>query len=203
MFTGAAQRIREQHVLLSELDSIAGDGDHGATMLRVAEQLETAIDPASQQSLRMLLKEAGWHVLNVDGGASSAILGTFFGGLGDAEFGEEIDCEELARIFEAGLHAVSKQTKAEPGDKTMMDALVPAVGAIRFSASSGRAIDSALKEAEMAARSGAESTTALIAKHGRARFLGEKTRGSMDAGAFSVALLFAGFSAALTNGRNG
>lgn len=172
-------------------------------MLRVAEQLETAIDPASQQSLRMLLKEAGWHVLNVDGGASSAILGTFFGGLGDAEFGEEIDCEELARIFEAGLHAVSKQTKAEPGDKTMMDALVPAVGAIRFSASSGRAIDSALKEAEMAARSGAESTTALIAKHGRARFLGEKTRGSMDAGEFSVALLFAGFSAALTNGRNG
>lgn len=202
MFSEAAKRIREQHVHLSELDSVAGDGDHGATMLRVAEQLETSIRPESQKSLRMLLKNTGWNVLGVDGGASSAIIGTFFSGMGDAEIGDEIDCNELAEVFEAGLCAVSRQTKAEPGDKTMMDSLVPAVSAIRSAASMGKAIDEALDEAAMAARRGAESTTKLTAKFGRAKHLGEKTRGHADAGAVSIALLFAGFSAAVTNERN-
>ncbi len=197
MFNEAAKRIREQHQLLTELDSVAGDGDHGATMMRVAEQLEAAIDAENSQSLRSLLKNMGWKVMGVDGGASSAIIGTFFGGMGNFEIGEEIDCHEMAEIFEAGLHAVSKQTKAVPGDKTMMDALVPAVAAIRSAVSSGETISKALEEAAAAASAGAESTKAFIAKHGRAKFLGEKTRGFADAGATSVALLFAGFSAGM------
>lgn len=202
MFSAAAELIREQYVLLSELDSIAGDGDHGTTMLRVAGQLETTMNLTSPQSLRMFLKNTGWGVMGVDGGASSAILGTFFGGMGDAEIGNEIDCDDMAKLFEAGLHAVSKQTRAEPGDKTMMDALVPAVRAIRAAASSGKTIPCALEEAAIAAHDGVESTRTLIAKHGRAKFLGEKTRGHVDAGATSVALLFAGFSAAMTFERN-
>ena len=123
MFVEAAHCLRERHALLSELDSIAGDGDHGTTMLCVAERLDHAINPESSQPLSLLLKNIGWDILGVDGGASSAILGTFFGGMGDAQVGDEIDCEDLATIFEAGLRAVSKQTKAQPGDKTMMDAL--------------------------------------------------------------------------------
>jgi dihydroxyacetone kinase-like protein len=202
MFNEAAKRIREQYMLLSELDSVAGDGDHGATMLRVAEQLENAKDATGPENLRMLLKNTGWSVMGVDGGASSAILGTFFGGMGDVEIGEEIDCDDLAKIFEAGLCAVSKQSKAALGDKTMMDALVPAVGAIRSAAASGLTIQTALGEAALAARAGAESTKALIAKHGRAKYLGEKTLGYADAGATSVALLFQGFSAASTYERN-
>jgi dihydroxyacetone kinase-like protein len=202
MFTEAAKRIREQHAHLSELDSVAGDGDHGATMLRVAEHLETSIDGESQKCLRPLLKNTGWNVLGVDGGASSAILGTFFSGMGDVEIGEEIDCNELAEVFEAGLRAVRKQTKAEPGDKTMMDALVPAVSALRSAASSDKTTDEAMNDAALAARAGADSTKTLIAKHGRAKHLGEKTRGYADAGATSIALLFAGFSAAITNERN-
>lgn len=141
--------------------------------------------------------------MEVDGGASSAILGTFFSGMGNVEVGDEVDCVEPADIFESGLRAVSKQTKGGPGDKTMMDALVPAVQAIRSAASCGGPIPGALYEAALAARAGAESTKALIAKHGRAKFLGEKTRGHADAGAFSIALLFAGFSAAVTCERNG
>ena len=202
MFAEAAGQIRGQHAFLSELDSIAGDGDHGTTMLRVAEQMDTAMSPESAESLKSTLKNAGWKVLGVDGGASSAILGTFFGGMGDAEVGEEIDCNDLAKIFEAGLRAVAKQSKAKPGDKTMMDALVPAVGAIRSAASSGKDIPGALEEAAQAARAGAESTKNFVAKHGRAKFLGEKTLGHPDAGASSVALLFAGFSAALAPERS-
>ena len=197
MFTEAARYIREQHVLLTELDSVAGDGDHGVTMMRVAEKLEAAISAASPESLKMLLKSAGWSVMGVDGGASSAVLGSFFGGMGDVEIGEEIDCNDLANVFEAGLGAVSKQSKAQLGDKTMMDALIPAVDAIRSAAVSGESISTALVEAALAARAGADSTKALIARHGRAKFLGEKTRGYADAGATSVALLFAGFSAGM------
>jgi dihydroxyacetone kinase-like protein len=202
MFAEAAKNIRAQHAVLSELDSVSGDGDHGTTMLRVAGQMELANEPSSSQNLMTLLKTMGWRVMGVDGGASSAILGTFFGGMGDAKVGDEVDCDELANIFEAGINALRKQTKAEPGDKTMMDALIPAVCAIRSAASSDKDIGSALEAAAIAARLGAESTMSLIAKHGRAKYLGEKTRGHMDAGAFSISLLFAGFTEALDNERN-
>jgi phosphoenolpyruvate---glycerone phosphotransferase subunit DhaL len=202
MFMEAAKRIREQHALLSELDSVAGDGDHGTTMLRVARQMDAAFESSNTQDLRAVLKDLGWNVLGVDGGASSAILGTFFGGMGTAEICDEVDCQGLAKIFEAGLSAVCKQTKAVPGDKTMVDALAPAIHAISSAASSGKTISLALEEAATAALSGVESTKSLVAKHGRAKFLGEKTRGHADAGAFSIALLFAGFSAAMEQERN-
>ncbi len=131
MFVQAAKNLRGQHARLSELDSVAGDGDHGTTMLRVAEQLESAINPTSPKNLRSILRETGWNVLGVDGGASSAILGTFFAGMADAAMGEDsMDCHELAEAFQFGLDAVSRRTKAQPGDKTMMDALVPAVAAL-------------------------------------------------------------------------
>jgi len=201
MFMKAAKQIREQHVHLSELDCVSGDGDHGTTMLNVVDQLEAACRSESEQSLKVLLKSAGWKVLSVDGGASSALLGTFFGGMGDAEIRDELDCNGLACVFEAGLRAVSKQTKAQVGDKTMMDALIPAVCAIRSSAESGKTIPFALEEAAVAAQSGAESTKDLIAKYGRARFSGEKARGHQDAGATSIALLFRGFSDAFADER--
>ena len=197
MFAEAAAQIRDHHEMLSQLDCIGGDGDHGATMLRATEMLESEMNAEDERSLNARLKDAGWSVLGVDGGASSALLGTFISGMGDADMGRESDCKQLAASFSAGLRAVEKQTKARPGDKTMMDALVPAVEAIEAAASSGEPIGCAMERAAEAARSGAESTKGMIARYGRAKFLGEKTRGSADAGATSIALLFAGFSAAL------
>lgn len=197
MFHEAAICLRSQIALLSELDSVAGDGDHGTTMLRVAEQLESAETEPSQESLRTLFQNTGWSVLGVDGGASSAILGTLFTGMGDADVGEKVNCRELAVVLEAGLHALAKQTKAVPGDKTMMDALVPAVNAVRSAAGLGQTVVEALDEAAIAARLGAESTKGMAAKYGRAKFLGEKTLGHADAGATSIALLFTGFSVAM------
>jgi dihydroxyacetone kinase-like protein len=117
--------------------------------------------------------------------------------MGDADLGQESDCKHLAASLAAGLRAVEKQTRARPGDKTMMDALVPAIEAIQASANSGEPIPCAMELAAAAARAGAESTKDMIAKYGRAKFLGEKTRGSADAGATSIALLFQGFSDAL------
>ena len=197
MFAGAAKQIRQEHAMLSQLDCIGGDGDHGTTMVRAMEMLEAAMNAENAKPLNARLKDAGWSELGEDGGASSAILGTFIAGMGDADIGQESDCKRLAISLAAGLHAVQKQTRAMPGDKTMMDALVPAVHAFATAANSGESIAHAMEYAAEAARKGADTTKDMIAKYGRAKFLGEKTRGSPDAGATSVALLFAGFSAAL------
>jgi len=198
MFAEAGAQIRDHHAMLSQLDCIGGDGDHGATMLRAMEMLESEMNGEDDRSLNARLKDAGWSVLGVDGGASSALLGTFIAGMGDVDMGRESDCKHLAASFSAGLRALEKQTKARPGDKTMMDALVPAVEAIDAAANSGEPIGRALERAADAARTGAESTKGMIARYGRAKFLGEKTRGSADAGATSSALLFQGFSLALS-----
>jgi dihydroxyacetone kinase-like protein len=197
MFAEAARRIRREQQLLSQLDCIGGDGDHGTAMLRTMDMLESAMTGDRHETLNARLKDAGWSVLSVDGGASSAILGTFIAGMGDAVMGPESDCTHLAVSFAAGLRAVEKQTKARPGDKTMMDALVPAVQAFATAANSGESIAHAMEYASDAARKGADATKDMIAKYGRARYLGEKTLGSADAGATSIALLFRGFSAAL------
>jgi dihydroxyacetone kinase-like protein len=197
MMMGAVTQIRAQHAWLSQLDSVAGDGDHGASMLRIAECLERVFSSAGSSRFGPILHDAGWGILNLDGGASTALLGTFFLGMADAPVADAsaLDCSELASIFNSGLAAVKQQTRAQPGDKTMMDALVPAVEALSLAAVDGKDIGDALADAAHAAGLGAASTKDLIARHGRARLLGEKTRGSQDPGATSIALIFAGFAA--------
>lgn len=194
MMAGAAAAIRKNHTMLSELDCIAGDGDHGATMLRAVGCLQQAFASNGPDSLKATLKQAGWGVLGVDGGASSSLLGVFFGGMANSPACDApAGTSDLAAIFEAGLAAVSKQTKAQPGDKTMLDALVPAVTALRTAGTAGKTMVDAMRDAAAAARQGAESTRNLTARYGRARLLGERTRGHVDPGAASMSLLFEGF----------
>jgi dihydroxyacetone kinase-like protein len=196
MINGAAAAIRAEHARLSALDCVAGDGDHGATMLRVVDSLTKTFAPGGPEDLRTCLRDAGWSVLGVDGGASSSLMGTFFGGMADAtECEAPLSASQLAAVFEAGLMGVRKQTRAQPGDKTMMDTLVPAIGlrASRMRQSPAEA----LRDAADAARIGAEATRNFTAKYGRARLQGEKTLGHEDPGAVSVGLMFAGFCSGL------
>ncbi len=202
MIAGAVALIRARHAMLSELDSASGDGDHGTTMLRTVERLETCFAAGGPEDLAACLRQAGWGVLGVDGGASSSLLGMFFGGMADAPAGGAlIGARDLAAMFEAGLAAVRKQTKAQPGDKTMMDALVPAVTALRNAADGGKGVVQALRDAASAARTGAELTRNFTARYGRAKFLGEKTRGHQDPGATSMSLLFEGFVSGLEKSK--
>ena len=195
MIAGAAALIRGQHAMLSQLDCAAGDGDHGTTMLRVVERLEKSFVPGAPEDLKTCLREAGWSIMGVDGGASSSLVGTFFSGMAEApDCGASLSPGDLAAIFEAGLAAVRKQTKAGPGDKTMMDALVPAIQALRAAADAGKSVSEALRDAAGAARDGAEATKNITARFGRAKFLGEKTRGHQDPGAASMSLMFEGFA---------
>ncbi len=137
--------------------------------------------------------------MEADGGASTALLGSFFLGMAEPLSAETqiLDCSELAAAFEVGLRAVRQQTKAKAGDKTMMDALVPAIEAFAREAHAGSGIEAALAKAAEAAKAGAESTREMTASFGRARFLREKTRGYQDPGATSVALIFDGFHCGL------
>lgn len=201
MLLHAARCLRSQAEELSRLDSAAGDGDHGTTMLRVAEQFEAAVNDPQSQNPAALLSTCGWKVLSVDGGASSALFGTFFKGMGEGAGEGDPDCAALAEILGSGLSSILKQTRARTGDKTMIDALEPAVAAVGKTAAAGDPIAVALELAASAAREGADGTKALIARYGRAKFLGERTLGHADAGATSVALIFQGFREGLKAGR--
>ena len=202
MFAGAAIKVREAHPYLSQLDSVAGDGDHGITMLRVVECMEQTVHHDSSNNLSTLLRDTGWSVMGVDGGASSALLGTFLKGMGDVTIDEKsMDCRDMANAFEAGLRAVAKISPAQPGDKTMMDALCPAVSAFRAAAAGGKNVEQAMEAAATAAQTGADSTKNFAARFGRAKFLQKKTLGCPDAGAVSIALLFSGFSSGLAQER--
>ena len=204
MFAQAAACIRSEHQRLTELDSVGGDGDHGTTMLRVAEQMDDRKDASRAERLTSFLKAVGWRVLDVDGGASSGLFGSFFAGMGEVELPEDsMDCHDFAQALHTGLDAVSRQSKARLGDKTMMDALTPAVEAVSAAAGAGKTIAEALDDAATAAKLGAESTMDMVARYGRARSLGERTRGYADAGATSAALIFKGFRNGFVEGRAG
>ncbi len=204
MFAGGAMKVREAHSYLSQLASVAGDGDHGTTMLRVVKCMEEAVHHDSSNNLSTLLRDTGWSVMGVgvDGGASSALLGTFLKGMGDVTIDENsMDCRDLANAFEVGLRAVAKISPAQPGDKTMMDALCPAVSAFRAAAAGGKNVEQAMEDAATATQTEADSTKNFAARFGRAKFLKEKTLGCPDAGAVSIALLFSGFSSGLAQER--
>jgi len=199
MIRRAAADVRAAVDELSRLDSATGDGDHGAAMLRAMGAAEKAVAEAGESaSPTDLLFQAGWGVMSAAGGATGPLLGSLLMGLSEG-FGKKsrLDAAGTASAFEAALASVGKQTKAQPGDKTMMDALVPAVTALREAADAGESIPAALAQAAEAAAKGAESTRTMQARFGRAKNLGQRSIGSVDAGARSMALLLAGFAAAL------
>ncbi|MCP4691992.1 MAG: dihydroxyacetone kinase subunit L [Desulfobacterales bacterium] len=138
------------------------------------------------------------RVMCIDGGAAGPLLGSLFMGMSDGVAdATELDCNGLAAMFEAGLAGLRKQTRARAGDKTMMDALEPAVAAMRAASDAGRPIAEAFSESAAAADKGALATKDRLARFGRAKNLGDRSLGRQDPGAASIALMFSGFADAL------
>jgi dihydroxyacetone kinase-like protein len=190
MLIGAVEAIESGHEELSRLDSLGGDGDHGTTMLRAMRKIRETVESFQSGSVRDLLEQMGWSVLGIDGGATGPLLGMFFTGMSEAATGRRaFDAEDLASLFQAGLASVESHTRARVGDKTMMDALIPAVEAIQADGD----IVTRLRRAAEAATIGASSTEGLEARFGRAKNLGPRSVGNRDPGAMSVALIFRGF----------
>jgi len=194
MLVAAVEEVRANHEMLSRLDSVGGDGDHGTTMLRCMEAVEKAVDESSGDHVPKLFNDAGWAVMGIDGGATGPLFGSFFLGMSEAaETIEKLDTCGLATLFEGGLATVRRRTKAQPGDKTMVDALVPAVEAVNKAAETGAEPAEALEAAAKAAQNGAAATRAMQARFGRAKNIGQKSVGREDPGAASVACIFRGF----------
>jgi phosphoenolpyruvate---glycerone phosphotransferase subunit DhaL len=194
MLNAAADQIRCHHEMLSKLDCAVGDGDHGTTILRTMEAVSKTISESAASDMTTLLSRIAWAVMSCDGGSTGPLLGSFFMGMSEgAAARTELDCTGLVSVLEAGITKLQKQSRAQIGDKTMMDAFLPALATLK-SADSGRGIKAALEQAAEAAAKGAEATRNMKAKFGRARNLGDRVLGHADPGAVSVSLLFRGFS---------
>jgi len=194
MLIGVIEIIRLKNEDLSRLDAVIGDGDHGITMLRAMEQVRKVIDANPTGEISKLLDAIGWTLMGIDGGATGPLYGSLFLGMSEATVGvNTLAGKDLARMLEGGLASIEEQTKARAGDKTMMDALIPAVLTLRTSADQNKDISTMLKDAAEAALNGAQATSLIPARYGRAKFQGERTIGYPDPGSISMALVFQGF----------
>jgi phosphoenolpyruvate---glycerone phosphotransferase subunit DhaL len=194
MMLGAIQQVKEGEKYLSELDSACGDGDHGITMLRAVTRLEKTLADGDKSDLKTLVYDLGWTLLGIDGGATGPLLGSLFLGMSETLAEEtSLDPAGVAQMFEQGLQAVQKQTKAKVGDRTMLDALVPAVSALRDGAGRSESVTEILSSAADSAHEGALATRNMVARFGKARFSAERSLGHQDPGATSTAMMFRGF----------
>jgi phosphoenolpyruvate---glycerone phosphotransferase subunit DhaL len=194
MLHGAAKEVAAQVGLLTELDSITGDGDHGTTVARSMEVMLTALEAGPRDRLKALFESIGWQLLGVNGGATGPLLGSLFRGLAAGmDEGATIDPPTLSAMFTRAEAEVLKVSGARIGDKTLIDALVPAVEALASCASGGD-IAAMLDAGATAAEKGAASTVDMVAKKGRAKHMGARSVGHKDPGATSLSLILRGFA---------
>ncbi|MFH8534128.1 dihydroxyacetone kinase subunit DhaL [Streptomyces tendae] len=179
--TAATALVDREAERLTALDSPIGDADHGSNLQRGFRAVATTLDKEAPDTPGAVLVLAGRQLISTVGGASGPLYGTLLRRTGKA-LGDsaEVSAEQLAEAFRTGVDAVRTLGGAAPGDKTMVDALVPAVDALGDSFAAART----------AAVEGAEATTPMQARKGRASYLGERSIGHQDPGATSAALLF-------------
>ena len=192
MLIYVADKVMGKKEYLTEIDSAIGDGDHGIGMYGgMKKAKKRLLKMAGETDVYKLFEAAGTEMLNSMGGASGVIFGSLYlAGAKDMEPKEAIKAKELAAMERKSLHAIQERGKAEVGDKTMVDALVPAADALE--ANVDNSLLDALKAAEAAAKQGVEDTKKYVAKFGRAKSLLERAIGHQDAGATSVWLIFQG-----------
>ncbi len=179
-------RANEEH--LTDLDRAIGDGDHGSNMARGTGKVAALTAAESFASIDAYLKKVGMTLVSTVGGASGPLYGTFFLRMAGPLAGvEDADAASVGSALRAGVEGVLARGKAEVEDKTMYDAWAPALEA--FDAASGQGLSGALNAAAQAAAKGRDGTLDLIARKGRASYLGERSRGHIDPGATSTTML--------------
>jgi dihydroxyacetone kinase-like protein len=189
---GYASTIAENRAELVRLDTAIGDGDHGTNMDRGMRKAVEKVDDTAGDDIGGLLKAVGMALVSSVGGAAGPLYGTLFLQMGTASAGrEELDLAGWTAMLEAGVQGVRARGKAEPGDKTMIDALVPALDALRAAGDDGSGLAAALRRSAEAAEEGMRATIPLEARRGRASYLGPRSVGHQDPGATSAQLLLA------------
>jgi phosphoenolpyruvate---glycerone phosphotransferase subunit DhaL len=193
-----ADLVAEHRDHLTQLDSAIGDADHGTNMDRGMKAAVTALDELGPAGAGALFTKVGMTLVSTVGGASGPLYGTLFMRMGSA-FGDVTTAtsEQVAAALRAGLEGVAARGKAQAEDKTMYDALAPAVDALEAGLKDGLGLEDALGRARAAADEGRDATIPMLARKGRASYLGERSVGHQDPGATSVALLVAAAAEAL------
>lgn len=195
MLDRALEEVKKREDEFSKLDAVIGDGDHGTAIVTA---LSAAVKAAAKGTdFKQMLSDIGFGIMLETSGSTSTLLGAFFLGMSTHATGEELDASAVKEMFAGGLANVEKQTKARVGDKTMMDALIPAIEAMQ--ASSSDDIGELLKATAEAATKGAEATVNMKANFGRARNYGERSIGYADSGAASWSTMFCAFAQELIN----
>ena len=195
-----AALLAENKDHLTQLDSAIGDADHGANMDRGFKAVLGKKTELQGKDIATVFKTVAMTLISTVGGASGPLYGTFFLQAGLLAAGKSsISAEEFGALLEKGLNGVIQRGKANPGDKTMIDAMQPAIEAYQKAVQGGESLDGALKKAAESSRKGMKATIPLVAKKGRASYLGERSAGHQDPGSTSTALLFQAAAESLGN----
>jgi dihydroxyacetone kinase-like protein len=185
-----ARSIAEHKDQLTELDSAIGDADHGINMDRGMKAVLAKLEGLEGDDVGGLLKTVGMTLVSSVGGAGGPLYGTLFLQMGTATAGKsELEPEDWAAALDGAVDGVQMRGKAELADKTMIDALIPARDAFRSALADGASFADALNRSAGAAEEGMQSTIPLVARKGRASYLGERSAGHQDPGATSSYLL--------------
>lgn len=185
-----AGMLSENSAYLTDLDSAIGDADHGANMDRGFKAVLNKMPEISDKDIGTIFKTVGMTLLSTVGGAGGPLYGTWFLQAGMKTAGKmELSLADWAEALEAALSGIVMRGKAELQDKTMVDALTPAVNELKQALQAGLPINAALERSAGAAQKGMESTIPLVARKGRASYLGERSAGHQDPGATSSYLI--------------
>ena len=194
----SAQALREQREYLTSLDAAIGDADHGINMDRGFTAVLEKLPAVAEADVGTILKTVGTTLVSTVGGASGPLYGTAFLRAGTALAGkQELQPADVGVGLEAALEGIKARGRAQLGEKTMVDALAPAVDAFKARLAAGGTLNDALQAAGDAAEEGMKATIPLVATKGRASYLGERSAGHQDPGATSVTL----FIRAMANGK--
>lgn len=193
MFHKVAELWAENKDYLSQIDSRFGDGDHGVTIGKISALIERKLSEWEDESMASFVMDLGDETMEIGGGSAGPLYGTMIGGMGEAlEDMDSVDSDGLVSMLKGSLEAMEDITTAKVGDKTMMDALIPAVEAAVAAGQAGGDVMAVLTAAKEAAVRGAKESEQYISKFGRAKSYKEQTIGTPDAGAVSTSLLFVG-----------
>jgi dihydroxyacetone kinase-like protein len=185
-----AAEMAEHRAELTKLDAAIGDGDHGTNMDRGMRKALERLDGLEGEDIGAALKAVGMALVSSVGGAAGPLYGTFFMQMGSATGGKDaLDLAEWADALQAGIEGLKARGKAEPGDKTMVDALLPALETLRAAVQEGAGPADALRRSAVAAEDGMKATVPMEARKGRASYLGPRSVGHQDPGATSSHLL--------------
>ncbi len=193
---GSLEAVYEEQLdYISELDAAIGDGDHGASMVRGFAAVNTAISNSHAETIAALLEETGRVLMKEIGGTCGPLYAMLFiKGAQPLKGKEEMNAEEYGAFLTAGAQGMQQLGKAEAGDKTMLDALIPAAQAAVSAAKEGAGYAAAATAAKESARRGMEATADMVSKRGRGRYQGDGSKGHIDAGAASMAVLLSAFA---------